>query len=303
VPIAPAPGPGGLLVPSSGALFGAWHKDPVAGGWTQQSLLDFEAMIGRKVGIDHHYYAWGDIPGSSPQWDLDNGRTPLISLGGDTTFPGFDAVNNGSQDAYIHSFAQRLKSYAKPLFFRPWYEMNGDWFPWDGTHNNTAGAYDGPAKLVQAWKRVHDIFVQEGATNVAWVWSPDAEDNPSAAWNHWANYYPGDAYVDWVGIDGYNWGTTQSWSSWQSFASIFAAVYADYATTKPIMVAETSSCDLGGDKGQWIAGASSSIKSQFPALKAVVWFDSNRNCNWRVDSSQSSLDAYRAMGADPYFNP
>jgi hypothetical protein len=302
LPSAPT-APTGLLVPRSGALFGAWHKDPVAGGWTQQGILSFEASIGRKLGIDHHYYAWRDLPGASSQWDLDNGRTPMISLGGDTIFPGFDAVNSGSEDAYIHSLAQRLKSFTGLVFLRPWYEMNGDWFPWDGTHNNSAGSFDGPSKFVRAWKRMHDIFAQEGVTNVAWVWSPDAESVPAAAWNAWTSYYPGDTYVDWVGIDGYNWGTTQTWSSWQSLASIIAGLYGDYASVKPIMVAETSSCEQGGDKGQWIAAASSSIKSQFPSVKAFVWFDSNRNCDWRVDSSQSSLDAYRAMGADPYFNP
>src|SRR5256885_2213761 len=66
---------------------------------------------------------------------------------------------------------------------------------------------------------------------------------PAAPWNHWTHYSPGDAYVDWVGIDGYNWGTTQSWSSWSSFASLVRPVYSDYAGRKPIMIAETASAE------------------------------------------------------------
>jgi chitodextrinase len=256
------------------------------------------------VGVDHHYYRWDEtFPTSAESWDLQNGRIPMVSLGGASTFPGLDAINDGSQDARLHAIAQGFRSLGGEVFFRPWWEMNGDWYPWDGSHNNDPGTTDGPAKYVQAWRRMHDIFVQEGATNVVWVWAPDAEDSPSAGWNHWANYYPGDAYVDWVGIDGYNWGTTQTWSSWQSFASIFGNVYGDYAASKPLMVAETSSCEQGGDKAQWIRDAAAAIKTQLTAIRAWIWFDENVECDWRVNTSQSALDAYKQVGADPYFNP
>jgi mannan endo-1,4-beta-mannosidase len=86
--------------------------------------------------------------------------------------------------------------------------MNGNWEKWSPANN---GSTPDPAAFVAAWRHVHDLFVQNGATNVVWVWCPNATDVPnatSAPWNHWTNYYPGDTYVDWVGIDGYNWGNT-----------------------------------------------------------------------------------------------
>jgi beta-mannanase len=190
--------------------------------------------------------------------------------------------------------------------------MNGNWYPWGGAAND-----NNPALYVTAWRHVHDLFVAQGATNVAWVWSPNASDNPSgagAAWNHWTNYYPGDAYVDWVAIDGYNWGTTQSWSSWQTFANIFgngtSGIYTDYAATKPIMIAETASATSGApagtSKAQWITDMATATQNLFPSIEAVLWFDTTSTSGvqqWPIDTSTNSLSAYTAAGQLSYFKP
>jgi hypothetical protein len=182
--------------------------------------------------------------------------------------------------------------------------MNGNWWPgsYQGVFNNDPGQTNGPAEFVEAWRHLHDLFAQEGATNAVWVWSPNCSDWPAEAWNHWTNYYPGDDYVDWVGCDEYNHG-----DGWPSFASLFGgtpSVYGDYPQ-KPFMIPETASCDVGGDKAAWIAGAQQAIKDQFPRLRAFVWFDEAKepDCNWLVATSPGSLAAYSAMGADPYFQP
>jgi beta-mannanase len=258
-------------------------------------------MIGRKLNIDHRYYSFSDnFPYSFETWDLQNGRIPMISW--DATGVTLDAINAGKYDTYFRDRATALKNLGHPVFLRPMYEMNGDWMDWDGYHNNTPGTTDGPAKYVQAWRRMHDIFMTVGATNVGWVWAPNSESVPADTWNDFRNYYPGDGYVDWVGVDGYNWGTSQTWSSWQSFASIFSNVYNAYAAIKPIMIAETSSCEAGGSKANWISDAAAAIKSM-PAIHAIVWFNENMECDWRVNTSQSALDAFKAIGADAYFNP
>jgi Glycosyl hydrolase family 26 len=298
-----------LLPASSGAYFGARVNSDGTGGWTQQEVLDFETLVGRKIAIDHHYRGWAETswPSSTggEQWDVDNGRIPLDSWGGSSGFPGLDAVLNGSQDAVIRSTAQRIKAFGRPLFFRPWWEMNGSWMSWCGCNSNTPGTTDGPAKFVAAWRHMHDIFDQEGATNAVWVWSPHYRDDPADSWNHWTNYYPGDAYVDWVAFDGYN----RYASAWKSFSAIFQAPYDDYAAAKPFMVAETASVEdpsVPGRKAQWIQEAQTFIQSSMPAVKAFLWFHRPATASdpedWRVDTSQTSLDAYRAMAADPYFN-
>jgi hypothetical protein len=286
--------------PDSGALFGAWHRD--GGTWSAGALLGFEQAIGRRLAIDAHFTKWGDaFPAAPEAFDKAGGRLPLDSW---DYIGSLDAINDGSQDAVIRAAADRVRAYDAPVLLRPWYEMNGDWWAgsYQGVYNNDPGQTNGPAKYVAAWRRLHDIFAKEGATNAVWVWSPNCSDWPAEAWNHWTNYYPGDAYVDWVACDEYNWG-----NPWASFRGLFGgtpSVYSDYPQ-KPFMVAETASCDVGGDKAAWIDDARAVIPAEFPGLRAFVWFDEHNeaDCNWRVDSSPASLAAYRAMGADPYFRP
>jgi beta-mannanase len=139
---------------------------------------------------------------------------------------------------------------------------------------------------------------------VAWVWAPNADSHPGGidvtSWNNWRQYYPGDGYVDWVGIDGYNWG---SLDSWQTPTSIFSPVYNDYASHKPIMIAETSSVESGGSKSAWIGQLGSWMTSHHAAA-ALVWFDtdlSSSGIDWRVDSSTSSFNAFRTLAKSSYF--
>jgi endoglucanase len=291
--------PSDKLVPTTGVLFGAYVDPENTGGdGVDSKVTTLEAQVGRKLAVDQHYYAWTDtFPSRLEERDLANGRIPLVSWRGTT----LSTIISGSTDAMIKARARGLKALAVPVFLRWGWEMNGDQYPWDGAHNNDFGQTDGPAKYVAAWRHIHDLFMSEGATNVVWVWAPNNADVPRKAWNSWRNYYPGDAYVDWVGIDGYNWGVTRSWSSWTSFASLFKPVYHDYAATKPIMIAETSSAELGGSKAQWIDDAHAAIKTLFPSIHAFIWFDVLKENDWRVNSSEPSLASYRAVAADPYF--
>ena len=134
-----------------------------------------------------------------------------------------------------------------------------------------------------------------------WVWSPNAQDVPSQSWNHYTNYYPGDAYVDWVGIDGYNWGGR----AWKSFATRFGSangIYADYARRKPIMIAEYGSAETGGDKGAWYRDAAATIPRRFPSIAALVaWDASDPRANFRIDSSAGAVAGYRALARGRYF--
>ena len=291
----------GPLVPGQGAMFGAYvDPDGVwSGNATQESeITSFESSIGRRLDIVQHYYSWTTaFPSGLEQWDLAGGRIPLVSWHG----ASLDAINAGTYDSMIRARADGLKALGRPVFLRWCWEMNGNWFECDGTHNNSSGMTDGPAKFVAAWRHIHDIFTAEGATNVVWVWSPNAQDVPNQPWNHYTNYYPGDAYVDWVGIDGYNWGTTKSWSSWTSFSSIFSGVYNTYASRKPLMIVETSSAEQGGNKAQWISDARQAVKSQFPGIAAFLWFDVLKEADWRANSTSTAMSAYTGMADDPYF--
>ena len=205
-------------------------------------------------------------------------------------------IIGGAYDAYITQWAQAAKAYGKPFYLRFAHEMNGNWYPWgNGVNGNTSGQY------IAAWRHVYALFQSAGATNARWVWSPNVAGKGKkggTATSAFSSFYPGDAYVDWVAMDGFNWGTSQSWSSWQSLSTVFGATYGPLArmTTKPMMIAETASAEVGGNKADWIAtGLSSTIPSSYPRIRAVIWFDENKETDWRINSSAAALAAYSGV--------
>ncbi|MDB5057629.1 MAG: beta-mannanase [Chloroflexi bacterium] len=203
-------------------------------------------------------------------------------------------IANGAYDSYVRQFATAAKNWGHPFLLRFAHEMNGGWYPW-GTGPGGNGTT--PSDFVAAWRHVHDIFTSVGATNVLWVWcanvsggglTPDAQD------------FPGDKYVDWVALDGYNWGG----SNWQSLYNVFNASYNEVTalSSKPVMITETSSSETGGSKADWITqGFLHAIPTSFPRIRAVVWFDWTMEHDWRVNSSPSSLAAFQAVAASPLY--
>jgi hypothetical protein len=106
---------------------------------------------------------------------------------------------------------------------------------------------------------------------------------------------PGDRFVDWLGMDGYNWGTTRSWSRWQSFRDIFGPVYSKYSRRKPTMICEVASAQSGGDKAAWIRDMGAELAGPFSRVRALVWFHADKETDWRIDSSPASLAAFRSV--------
>jgi hypothetical protein len=116
------------------------------------------------------------------------------------------------------------------------------------------------------------------------------------------DYYPGDSYVDWTGVDGYNWGTKNG--GWQTFQQVFKDIYPLLAAKKkPIMIGEMSSAEAGGDKSKWIDEIIPTLRVSFPFIKCLVWFDINKEADWRISSSPAAEAAFIRMAKDPYFNP
>jgi beta-mannanase len=126
---------------------------------------------------------------------------------------------------------------------------------------------------------------------VQWVWSPNVVYNGSAPLG---GLYPGDAYVDRTGIDGYNWGPAAG-HSWQSFATVFDATLSQVAslTRRPVMLSEVASSEDGGDKAAWIADFFAML-SQHQGIDGFVWFDASKEHDWRLDSSSPARAAFVA---------
>jgi beta-mannanase len=192
-----------------------------------------------------------------------------------------------------------------PILVRFGHEFNGNWYPW-GIANND----NDPALFVSAYRHVHDLVTAAGATNVQWIWAFNNGSSPNEPWNDPALAYPGSDYVDWVGIDGYNWGLGPSWDPtgehWSGFATMFASAYQkarSIAPDKPVTVAEYASTEDGGDKAAWIDDMNAELRSgDYPDLKLLTYFDENKEELWSAASSTGSLTAFLAWLSQPYMN-
>ena len=224
---------------------------------------------------------------------------PMVIEHGKETMVSHTAITGGAYDAFLKNFAQAARAWGRPIILRVAHEMNSQRYHW-GTTEADYGP-NSPAIYQNMFRHIVSIFRQEGADNVLWAFCPNAESipnisiDPQAGWNLAAAYYPGDASVDILGMDGYNWGNTQTlkshgWqSNWRSFESIFSHLYKELraiSSTKPVIVFETASTDQGGDKGKWIQDAFRIIDAW--KLSGVVWFEVNKELDWRLVSGMSS---------------
>jgi cellulose synthase (UDP-forming) len=205
----------------------------------------------------------------------------------------------GKHDAYVRAWAQGLHAYGGPVLLRFAQEMNGDWYPWSEQANGNL-----PGEFVAAWRHVHDIFTAEHATNVRWVWSPVARFGVALS----TNDYPGNAYVDILGLSGFNGGTALPWTGWRSFSSLFNSPLETLhrlAPRKPIQIAEVGSAEAGGDKAAWIANMFSDLRGH-PQVSSLVWFDLRKQTDWRIDSSRRAGEAFAngvAAANPPFVDP
>jgi hypothetical protein len=297
--------------------WGAWIDGASYGfgnaPWDMRSVAAFERETGKGVSIIHFGQPWF-INGVAQRFYpgvLDpiraHGSLPLVdwgswNLGGSATDqPAFSLARiiDGTYDSYITAWATGARDWGHPFFLRFDHEMNGDWYAWSELRNgNKAGQF------AAAWRHVHDLFVAAGATNVTWVWSPVIE---YPGWTPLAELYPGNAYVDWVAMDGYNSGLNPIQPDrWRSFSELFGPTYATLgriAPGKPIMIAETSSTEIGGSKAAWITDAlGKQLPTAFPRVKAVVWFNRAADgMDWLVASSATARKAFAAAIGSAYY--
>ncbi len=266
--------------------WGAETNDP----WLQFGELNaFEKAAKKKVSLYLFYAnlsASSHFPTDQAQAIAARGVTPVVTA--EPWELSMADVASGAYDATLRTWAAEAKAFGKPLWFRFAHEMNGDWYPWAD-----------PANYVAAYRHVHDVFASAGVTNVKWVWSPNVVYPGSTPL---ADVFPGDGYVDWIGIDGYNFGTSQSWSTWQSPTGVFdttlKAVRA--LSSDPIAITETGSAESGGSKARWITDFFALLKAN-PDVKAFLWFNLNKETDWRIQSSPAAQTAFASGISDGRF--
>jgi hypothetical protein len=281
----------------------------VSGGpWDPARLDAFTALVGAAPRIVMWYQDWAhegvsEFDARKMDAVTMRGAMPLLTWEPHDYTAGVDqpryalrTIVRGDHDPYVRAFAAAAAAWGRPFYLRFAHEMNGQWNSWSpGVNGNTSAEY----RL--AWQHVHRIFDEAGAANVRWVWSPNVA-NPTTT--PFRDVYPGDAFVDWMALDGYNGGTALPWGGWTSLEDVFAASYDALValSPRPMLVAETASAEAGGDKAAWIrSGLLETIPSRFPRVRGVVWFEERKETDWRVESSAASLDAFRAAAASELY--
>jgi hypothetical protein len=302
---APAPGP------SSASLFwGATIGSQLTGNqapWDMSAVARFEEEVGKPLSLVQFFQPFSNCTSSGcsfhgfPTTPLENirlhGAIPVLSWSSQSIPSSLNEPNyqlsdviEGRYDSYIRSFAEKAKAWGHPFFLRFDWEMNGRWFPWhEGVNGNQ------PGEFVTAWRHVHDIFTSVGATNATWVWCPNVEYSGATPL---ASLYPGDAYVDWTGLDGYNWGTNPSKpDKWKTFDQVYRATYQNIvgklAPSKPMMVGEVASSEYGGSKAAWIREMLTKVPAEYQSVRALLWFDKyDSNMDWPIETSASAIEAF-----------
>lgn len=201
-------------------------------------------------------------------------------------FP-MEQIAAGVHDDHLYRWADELRNWGETVYLRFAHEPNGDWYPW-GPAGGTS-----PETYVAAWRHVHDLFVSKGTNNVRWVWTVNV---PHPGSSPVAPLYPGEGYVDVVGVDGYNWGSSQPWSRWESPEEIFGPTLDEVggiAPNLPVVITEVASAEAGGSKAEWISSLVDYLDSR-EDVTAFVWFDHLKETDWRLASSPESARAIAA---------
>lgn len=295
-------------------------------GWSRSKIANFNNVVTKPAafvnvfsGFSHNwnllYWQAGNIvaEGGMPMisWmPIDSSRRSTNLL---------PEILGGQWDSYIDTWAGRLKSWVETypsadqprVMLRFGHEFNGTWYSYGND----------PVNFTDAWRYVHDRFESTGANaHIDWVWSANyvnVDDHDDMTM-----YYPGDNYVDWTSLDGYNWGTNYAWTSWKSFSDIFSNSYhvlTDNYPSKPIILGEVASAeqsdvpdpgwgqygddsDANESKADWIAQMMVDLQTTFPAIRGISLFNITKELSWALDDTHNTgLFAFNSALYSDYF--
>lgn len=268
------------------------------GATSMADVNNFQRRFRSHINIISLYIPWGDedrcnIPGHLAAAIYKNGSVPLItwepwaskfrySAGHEDLRQEkkvFPHIVEGVFDEYLARFAMQVKMLNKPVYIRFAHEPDNPAYPWSHTGNNT------PEDFKQAWRYVHDFFIRHRVYNAIWVWNPW---KPDAA----ERYFPGMAYVDWIGVTGLNYGSLQQDGKWYSFRELYEPFHRKYMYRSglPVMVAEGGTIRPDGNQQQWIEDALSAVTSGFREIKAFVLFNSGVDKNVPAGAGTNVID-------------
>jgi hypothetical protein len=265
----------GGVVPKLVSVFSAWIPE----GWTTYLYPNTDDLS-----LFYNLY-----PGSVLVWTWE----PRYGV-------TLQQIKSGAHDAYIDEVARRIGAVGQRVLIRFAHEMNGRWTSWPWLNQP-------PADYIAAWKRIVSRFRSLGATNAEWVWAPNVIADST---NDFSPWYPGDEYVDWTGLDGYNWGTVHN--AWYTFRERCQYSIGVITALSPrgIIITETGCHSRGPNnesKGYWYSQMAAELKQNYPQLQGLInshmidQRNSGEDAEWRVDMPITALDDWQNLVADPQF--
>lgn len=273
--------------------------------------------VGKAPNMSLFYNAWNtaasgnsNINVGAVQNACDAGMLPMLTWESwNTADVGTQGVNamqpdfapsviaSGTYDAYITATAEKLKAINCPIALRLDQEVNGSWYPWG---LNTDGMNNTAADYIAMWRHVWNIFNQVGVTNVLWVWSPNVQSATHPGLPDLSAAYPGDKYVDWIGVDGYIYNNPEA-----TFHTRFQPTLdqlRSFVPNKPWIIAECG-VGSGASKPAQIQNLINAV-ARHKRLSGMNYFDTHKTydpSNWLLDETQSSLDAFKSAISSPVY--
>ena len=249
-----------------------------------QSVASFARAAGRPPNLAGYYSGWGEpFKTAFVQTVRRHNAVTVIQI--NPTLDSVASIAAGHQDAYLRSFAGAVKAFGHPVVIGFGHEMNANWYSWGYGHAS-------PAAFVAAWRHLVTLFRQQGASNVTWLWTVQADEKgtgPVASW------WPGASYVTWVGIDGYYYRPADT------FFTVFGATIAQVRmfTAKPILLSEAAVGPAAGQAAK-IPGLFAGMR-QYDTL-GLVWFDIPQNDglyhqDWHLEDNPATVAAFRRAAA------
>jgi mannan endo-1,4-beta-mannosidase len=247
---------------------------------------EFTTKAGKQPNMLLFYTAWGDqFNARAVRNARVIGALPLMEW--EPFEFSMSDIADGMSDDYIREFATDVRTLNLPIAISLAHEMNGFWYPW-GTRKTS------PADFVRAWRHVHNIFLEVGATNVIWTWSPNViNPMPHVPLEP---LYPGNTYVDWIGVIGY-----YEIGGANSFSTLFGPTKTAVRkfTSKPILIVETGAED-SWRKRKDIADLFRGVAASRDII-GFNWFNFDKRADWRIDSDPSALAQFRKYANNDLF--
>ena len=243
------------------------------------SIAGFAAAVGHhQPNLAGYFSGWAERFQTSYALEVRRrGMIPFVQI--DPSFASVAGIASGAYDGYLRAYADSVRGYGYGVVIGFGHEMNAPWYSWGYGHTP-------PATFVAAWRHIVTLFRGQGADNVTWLWTINADvpgSGPIAQW------WPGAQYVTWVGIDGFYYRQSDT------FGTVFGQTIDQVRTftSKPVLLSETA---VGPKAGQF-----AKIVNLFSGMRryhtlGLVWFDVRQDDgvlhqDWRIEDSKAAAAA------------